>query len=162
MIARVSALSANGGTNIAPALSAGLRALEGAARGRVKRVVLASDGLDGTRVQSESVARESAGRGVTVSSMGIGLDFDEGYMGGVAQAGHGNFAFVRDGAALTTFLQRELLETASTTIESAAARIKLPEGVRFVRAIGADARPSRAAARSSSRWAPSSRATNAG
>lgn len=140
LIARVRGIEASGGTNIAPALAQGLRALDDAARGRVKRVVLASDGLDGTRAQSESIARESAGRGVTVSSMGIGLDFDESYMGAVAKAGHGNFAFVKDGSALSGFLQRELVETASTTLESATARIKLPVGLRFVRAIGADAR----------------------
>ncbi|MFO0762711.1 MAG: VWA domain-containing protein [Byssovorax sp.] len=138
--ARVRDIQAGGGTNIAPALAEGLRALDDAGRGRVRRVVLASDGLDGTRAQSESIARQSAGRGVTVSSMGIGLDFDEGYMGAVAQAGHGNFAFVKDGAALTGFLQRELVETATTTIEATTARIALPAGMRFVRAIGADAR----------------------
>lgn len=140
LINRVQALEASGGTNISPALAQGVRALDDASRGRVKRVILASDGLDGTRPQSEEVARQSAGRGITISSMGIGLDFDESYMGGVAKAGHGNFAFVKDGPALTAFLQRELVETASTTIEGASARITLPAGLRFVRAIGADAR----------------------
>ncbi|AUX40019.1 uncharacterized protein SOCE26_014140 [Sorangium cellulosum] len=141
LITRVQALSPGGGTNIAPALSQGVLALADAGKGRVRRVILASDGLDGTRAASEEVARDSAGRGITTSSMGIGLDFDEGYMGAVAQAGRGNFAFVKDASTLATFLRRELEETASTTIESATARIKLPAGVRFVRATGADARP---------------------
>jgi Ca-activated chloride channel homolog len=140
LIERVRALEAGGGTSIAPALAEGLRALGDAASGRVRRVVLASDGLDATRAQSEAVAKQSAGRGVTVSSMGIGLDFDESYMGGVAQAGHGNFAFVNDGDALARFLHREMEETAATTVERATARLKLPPGVRFVRAVGAEAR----------------------
>jgi Ca-activated chloride channel family protein len=72
--------------------------------------------------------------------MGIGLDFDESYMGGVARSGHGNFGFVNDGPTLTAFLQRELKETAGTTIEAASVRVMLPDGVRFVRATGADAR----------------------
>ncbi|WP_437600990.1 VWA domain-containing protein [Sorangium sp. So ce590] len=141
LIARVLELESSGGTNIAPALAKGVLALADAGKGRVRRVILASDGLDGTRAQSEQVARESAGRGITTSSMGIGLDFDEAYMGAVAQAGRGNFAFVKDASALATFLQRELKETAATTIESASARVKLPAGVRLVRASGADARP---------------------
>jgi Ca-activated chloride channel family protein len=140
LIEQVQAISAGGGTNIAPALSQGVLALADAGKGRVRRVILASDGLDGTRAQSEAVARESAGRGITVSSMGIGLDFDESYMGSVAQVGHGNFAFVKDASALATFLKRELKETASTTVESASVRIKLPAGVRFVRSAGADAK----------------------
>jgi Ca-activated chloride channel family protein len=140
LISKVQGLTAAGGTNIAPALRQGLRALAEAAKGRVLRVVLASDGLDSTRAASEQIARESAGRGVTISSMGIGLDFDASYMAGVARSGRGNFAFVNDAEALTSFLHRELEETAATTIEGATARIKLPAGVRLVRAVGAEAK----------------------
>ena len=71
--------------------------------------------------------------------MGIGLDFDESYMSGVARAGHGNFGFVKDASALTTFLHRELDETATTTVQNATVRIQLPHGVQFVSASGADA-----------------------
>ena len=140
LIARIERLRADGGTNIPPALAQAARALEDAGKGRVRRVVLASDGLDSTRALAEQNARTSAAKGVTVSSMGIGLDFDEGYMGGVARAGHGNFGFVKDTATLATFLHRELEETATTTVEGASVRIRLPEGVHFVQAIGAEAR----------------------
>ncbi len=140
LIAKVRAITSAGGTNIPPALAMGLRELEEAGRGRVRRIVLASDGLDSTRAQAEEIARTSAQRGVTISSMGIGLDFDEAYMGGVARAGRGNFAFVKDASALAGFLKREVKEGATTTIASATARVALPDGVRFVRASGADAR----------------------
>ena len=139
LIDKVRAISAGGGTNIAPALSHGLTALGEAGKGRVRRVVLVSDGLDSTRAQSESIASRSAGQGVTISTMGIGLDFDEAYMGGVARSGRGNLAFVKDATTLATFLGRELKEGATTTIEGATARIALPRGVRLVRALGADA-----------------------
>src|SRR5690606_26239891 len=86
-------------------------------------------------------AKTGASRGVTISSMGIGLDFDESYMGGVARAGRGNFAFVKDASALAGFLQRELKEGATTTIESARATLRLPSGVRAVRAVGAELHP---------------------
>jgi Ca-activated chloride channel family protein len=138
LIARVEALEAGGGTNIPSALSQALATLADAGKGRVRRVVLASDGLDDGRASSELQARQSAERGTTVSSMGIGLDFDAAYMGGVAQAGHGNFAFVEDASALAGFLHRELEETAATTAEAVTAHLRLPEGLRFVRAIGGD------------------------
>ncbi|MFT3768739.1 MAG: VWA domain-containing protein [Minicystis sp.] len=140
LIARINAISASGGTNIPPALSQGLAALATAGGGRVKRVVLASDGLDSSRAIAEQVAREAAAQGVTISSMGIGLDFDEGYMGGVAVAGHGNFAFVKDASTLATFLHRELQETATTMAQNVTARVRLPDGFRFVQAIGATGR----------------------
>ncbi len=137
---RVRGLQAGGGTNIPSGLSMGLGALAEAERGRVRRVVLVSDGLDSTRAQAERLASDNAERGITISSMGIGLDFDEAYMSSVARSGHGNFGFVNDGAALATFLHRELDEASQTTVENATVRISLPPGVRFVRANGADAR----------------------
>jgi Ca-activated chloride channel homolog len=136
---RIRELEAGGGTNIPGGLSHGLRALDEAAKGRVRRIVLVSDGLDSTRAQAESLARTSFTSGITVSSLGIGLDFDESYMGSVAQSGHGNFAFIRDGGSLAGFLKRELEQTAFTTIENARVRLELPQGVRFVSATGADA-----------------------
>jgi Ca-activated chloride channel family protein len=136
---RVRQLDVGGGTNIPSGLQHGLRALDEAARGRVRRIVLVSDGLDNTRAQAEDLARSSFSSGITVSSLGVGLDFDESYMGSLAQNGHGNFAFVKDGASMASFLHRELEETAGTTIENARVRLQLPAGVRFVSATGADA-----------------------
>ncbi len=141
LLARVNALEAGGGTAIPLGLASALDALTGEHGGRVRRVVLVSDGLDSSRPQSERLASSSFERGITISSMGIGLDFDEAYMSGVARSGHGNFGFVNDGLALAQFLTRELKETASTTVEGATIRVALPPGVRFVRATGADVRP---------------------
>jgi Ca-activated chloride channel family protein len=148
LAAKIRSLDAGGGTNIPAGLSHGLRALAEGGRGRVRRIVLVSDGLDATRAQAESLARSSFATGITVSSLGIGLDFDESYMGSVAQSGHGNFAFVKDGASLASFLHRELEETSSCRAASASSRPPAP-----TRAWTAPA--------SSSRWARSSRATSA-
>lgn len=139
LIDRVQQLTAGGGTNIPPALSQGLAALSGSGFGRVRRVVLVSDGLDSGRIQSEQLARSALDSRTTVSALGIGLDFDEGYMSGVANAGRGNFGFVQDASTLARFLQRELEETAKTVVESAHAKLELPPGARFVRAVGAQA-----------------------
>jgi Ca-activated chloride channel family protein len=144
--AAIDGLTAGGGTAIplglragVEALESGLRAEEHSASQRVRRIVLVSDGLDSSRPASERLAHSSADTGVTVSSMGIGLDFDEAYMGGIARAGHGNFGFVNDGPTLATFLKHELVETATTVAESTVVHLHLPEGVRFVKATGADA-----------------------
>jgi Ca-activated chloride channel family protein len=136
---RIQELQADGGTMIAPALAEGKRVLEEAKKDRVRRIVLASDGLDGTRAQSEAFARAAFDEGIAVSSLGIGLDFDEKYMGSVATAGHGNFAFVKDGSSLSGFLNQELLEASSTTISNSQVTLHVPRGMRFVDAMGADA-----------------------
>lgn len=139
LASRIRTLDVSGGTNIPGGLAAGLRAIDDAARGRVRRLVLVSDGLDATRAQAERLARESFQNGITVSSLGIGLDFDESYMGGVAQTGHGNFAFVKEGENMARFLERELDQTAQTTVERASVGIALPPGLRVVSVNGASA-----------------------
>ncbi len=136
----VAGLEADGGTNIPDALAVAMREMESADAGRVRRVVLVSDGLDSHREQSEGLARRGTDAGVTVSSLGIGLDFDEGYMVGLSRAGHGNFGFVEKPGALAEFLGRELEETAETRVQRASLNISLPRGLSFVRAIGATAR----------------------
>jgi Ca-activated chloride channel family protein len=140
LVSRIQDLYADGGTNIPAALRTGLSALDGASSSRVKRLVLVSDGLDGTRNQSEALASNATDAGVTVSSLGIGLDFDEAYMSGVARAGRGNFGFVKNASSLAKFLQRELEETASTSVEGVTARVRLPRHLRLRRAVGADVR----------------------
>ena len=139
LVREIRGIQAGGGTSIPSGLNAALAQLGGAWHSRVRHIVLASDGLDSTRAEAQRLAVNGFQQGITVSSMGIGLDFDESYMSGLARAGHGNFAFVKDGAALAGFLKRELVETASTTIENATVQMRLPESVRFVRATGADA-----------------------
>lgn len=138
--ARIRRLVAEGGTAIPRGLSSGLRALEDATRGRVKRVVLISDGLDSSRLEAERLAQVSFGKGVTISALGIGLDFDESYMSSVARAGHGHYGFVKDGGALAAFLAKELGEAASTTVEDATVKVHIPHGMHFIGATGADAR----------------------
>ncbi len=138
LLRRISAITAGGGTNIPPALSRGMDEVSRAAPGRVRRVVLVSDGLDSSRAQAERLARQGASTSTTVSALGIGLDFDESYMSAVAGAGRGNFGFVENTEALARFLTRELDETASTVIDDARAHFRVPSGLVFVRAVGAE------------------------
>ncbi|MEZ4299291.1 MAG: hypothetical protein R3B70_30355 [Polyangiaceae bacterium] len=105
------------------------------------------------------LAKTSAQHGVTISSMGIGLDFDESYMGYVARAGRGNFAFVKDAAALAGFPPARAQGGRHHHRRVRHRQLTLPAGVRAVSAIGADLRLTET--RSSSRWALSSPATSA-
>ncbi len=138
LVSTVYELDADGGTNIPAAIRAGLSATDSAGSGRVKRLVLVSDGLDDTRLEAERLARDGTDRAVTISALGIGLDFDESYLSGVANAGRGNFGFVESPATLARFLERELKETAGTTVSAAVAKLRLPPQLKLVRAVGAD------------------------
>jgi Ca-activated chloride channel family protein len=140
LIGEIERIEASGGTNIPDALRAGMSALSRGSSQRVQRLVLVSDGLDSTRTEAERIAQNGNDRGVTVSSLGIGLDFDESYMASVARAGRGNFGFVENPGALARFLERELSETAATTLQGAVARLRLSSGLHVVRTVGAELR----------------------
>ncbi|MFO0714619.1 MAG: hypothetical protein U0353_32560, partial [Sandaracinus sp.] len=73
---------------------------------------------------------------VVTSSLGVGTDYDERFMTGVAEAGRGNYAFLRQGSELEGFLTRELEESGATVAENVVARVSLPPGVHFVEAHG--------------------------
>ncbi|MCU0654998.1 MAG: VWA domain-containing protein [Polyangiaceae bacterium] len=128
LLAQVRSLSAGGGTSIPDALDASLQALQEAREGRVRRVVLVSDGIDSGRSRAEQIASLASSGGIALSSLGVGLDFNESYMASLARTGRGNFAFVKEGSELSAFLRRELDESASTRVENASVRLRLPHG----------------------------------
>ena len=138
----VPTINSEGGTNIPSGLMAGAQTLAEAPEGVVRRVVLMSDGRDGSGQSLDTIAaglRVRADRGVTLSSLGVGADYDETFMSRLADAGRGNYEFMRDGAQLRAFLGRELQQATRTTVERAVAEVTLPSGWHLTRAYGAEA-----------------------
>ena len=78
----------------------------------VRRVVMLSDGLANRGItnpeQLASIAFESRNKGISVSSVGLGLDYDEDLMQLLAQRGGGQYYYVRDSEDLPSIFQREL------------------------------------------------------
>lgn len=80
-------------------------------RGRVNRIILLSDGLANVGPDRTgdlvdlgiSLRRE----GITVTTIGLGLDYNEDLMAGLAQASDGNHAFVREPADLARVFNLE-------------------------------------------------------
>lgn len=137
----VESLLANGGTNIPAGLDAGAVALSFAPSTWIRRMVLISDGNDGSGLSLERVCtdiRRRTTEGSTLSSVGIGIDYSERYMSSVADAGNGNYVFLATGSALDAFLQRELDETAATAIDRTVAELELPEGWSLQNVYGAE------------------------
>ncbi len=135
-------IEAAGGTMIPAALELGATALAEAPGTFARRVVLISDGQDGSGQPIAQVTydiRHRADTGATVSTLGVGADYDEAFMTRVADAGRGNYEFLRDGSQLANFLARELRQAADTSVEQLVAGVTLPVGWRLTRAYGAEA-----------------------
>ncbi|MBN8615233.1 MAG: VWA domain-containing protein, partial [Deltaproteobacteria bacterium] len=137
---RLRQVEARGGTIIPQAMAMGATALASAPGTHVRRVVLVSDGQDGSGLTLDQIQSELGRRAndrITTSSLGVGTDYSEPFMTGVADAGRGNYAFLRQGEELQGFLTRELEESGATVAENVVATVSLPPGVHFVSSHGA-------------------------
>ncbi|MEO0326863.1 MAG: VWA domain-containing protein, partial [Myxococcota bacterium] len=135
--AQILGLMPGGGTQIPSGLRAGHALLQNARHGDfTRRLVLVSDGIDGSGTGPAGAAalvRPWAVSGVTVASLGIGVDYQESYLTAVADAGRGAYAFLATGSELEGFLTAELEAASKTVVESAVAELRLPPGARLVR-----------------------------
>jgi Ca-activated chloride channel family protein len=86
--------------------------------GGVRRMVLISDGQANAGLHDRGdlaqLATETAARGISISTVGVGLDFDEITMTNLADVGHGHYYFVEDTARLAQMFERELGGLAET------------------------------------------------
>jgi Ca-activated chloride channel family protein len=131
----VAAIEAGGGT----AMSAGLDlALETAGErrptGRAARMLLLSDGLanegDPTPEGLAARARRAAGAAITVSTLGVGADFNEVLMTDLADVGLGNYYYLPSAEQIAAVLASELQATRETVAEEVEVALVPASGVR--------------------------------
>jgi Ca-activated chloride channel family protein len=127
-----------GATNIEAGLSEGERALTGAAG--VRRLVLVSDGQPtaGTTDRSalERLAAATHERGVTVTGIGVGTDFDAALMRGLAQWGGGIYGDLRRAEALEIVLSDELRQARKPLARNVTLAFRAGPHARVVAAAG--------------------------
>tara|TARA_R100000027_G_scaffold59418_1_gene49741 strand:+ start:8163 stop:9530 length:1368 start_codon:yes stop_codon:yes gene_type:complete len=114
-----------------------------AREGYVNRMILLSDGLANQGPSSpsdfERLARAFAGEDFIVSTVGLGMDFNEDIMTSLASAGQGNTYFVETAADLPRIFQRELGDVLSVAATDIEITIEGREGIRIVKGIGREA-----------------------
>lgn len=135
-----------GGTNLSGGLEAGLGQLAGAAReGFVTRVVLMSDGNANQGVTDPGVlnrrARAAREAGITISSLGIGVDFNEDLMSGLAESAGGAYYYAKQGADIVQALNREFDGLESLAARQVAIALELAPGAHVVEAFGYELQP---------------------
>lgn len=139
LVGSVASIQAGGGTNIPSGLTLGSSVLEGAPATHIRRLVLISDGLDGSGLALSSVGYQISSRangGVTTSALGVGTDYDERWLTTVADAGRGNYEFLARGGELHAFLARELEQASTTVADRAVVDLSLPSGWRVAEVYG--------------------------
>jgi Ca-activated chloride channel homolog len=112
-------------------------------RNRVNRVILMSDGLANVGPSNpadlQSLGRTLAGEGMSVTTIGLGLDYNEDLMAKLASASDGNHVFAERPDDLTRFFALEFGDVLSVVAQDVHVRLKCAPGVRPVRALGREA-----------------------
>src|SRR3954470_1640254 len=110
------------------------------AKERVNRVILLSDGLANVGPSSPSdlsrLGRELRGDGISVSTIGLGDDYNEDLMTALAESSNANYYYVKDAEKLPSVFAQELGAARSLLARSIVIRIQTPQGVRLKEIVG--------------------------
>ncbi len=123
----------DGGTNIGAGLQAGKAQLVAAKNEfKVNRMILISDGQPTEGEQSQAglanITRAVRRSGISVSTLGVGNDFNEDVMQAIAEIGSGAYGFLSDAAQLATLFQKDLNQAGTTVAQDVALTFELPPG----------------------------------
>lgn len=112
-------------------------------KNRVNRVILLSDGLANVGPQSPSelgaLGASLMKEGISVSTMGLGLDYNEDLMTKLARNSSGNHVFIEQANNLVKVFNDEFNDVLSVVAQEVAIEIRLANGVRPVRVLNLDA-----------------------
>ncbi len=99
---------------------------------RIHRVILLTDGQANQGIvdpdELATHAQELRHRGITTTTLGVGVDFDGPFLSQLAEAGGGNFAFIEQPGQLAAFFAQELDELVSIAARSVSVAVSVPAG----------------------------------
>ncbi len=107
----------------------------GATAERIHRVILLTDGQANQGIvdpdELATHAQELRQRGITTTTLGVGVDFDGPFLSQRAEAGGGNFAFIEHPGQLAAFFAQELDELVSIAARNVSVAVSVPGGARL-------------------------------
>jgi Ca-activated chloride channel family protein len=136
--AAIRSIRLGGDTCISCGLEEGMRQLVRAGAGvssgdRIDRMVLLSDGATNAGIRDlpgiRAMAGRMRGRGVTISTIGVDVDFDEKIMAAIATEANGRHYFVANAAGLPAVFGQEFDELLASVAKETELTIELAPGV---------------------------------
>jgi Ca-activated chloride channel family protein len=131
-----------GNTNLMGGASEGYNQVERNYDSRyVNRVLLLSDGLANQGITSqpqiEKIVREKSRKnGISISTFGVGRDYNEDLMTAMAETGNGNYYFIDKPADISGIFRQELNFLQDVIAQRAELRVTIPEFVRIDQVYG--------------------------
>jgi len=121
-----------GFTNLSGGMSEGFNQVEKAVRrGYVNRVLLLSDGLANRGITDRHeltriVKDKSNYNGITISTFGVGNDFNENLMADLAVYGNGNYYYIKNSVDIPEIFANELRDVRILTAQDTKIKVKFP------------------------------------
>lgn len=138
----IGSLQPGNSTNIYEGLEAGYREVKKhLTSDAINLVILLSDGLVTAGQQDPNAFRTLVTRrfdeDIQTTTVGVGIDFDEELMMGIAQAGKGHYHFIKDGGSVEGIFKAELEELTHVIAKALKVRIVLDKDVKLTKIFGA-------------------------
>ena len=139
IIAALSTIGVEGGTNMHAGMEAGAAILMTAPAGLRKAMVVLSDGQPNVGISSATQLAQYTQtlRPIGVSTLGFGLHHDENVLGAIATAGSGRYAYIPDPIMARVDLARAALAHGGVVAEKLELEMKLSDGVELLRILPA-------------------------
>lgn len=134
-ISKVKSIQSGGSTNLSGGWLKGCEHVASGTDGHtINRTLLLTDGQANAGIQDAEElathARELFRRGVSTSTFGVGLGYDEHLLEGMANNGGGNFHFLETTNAIPVVFEREFNDLVDISLRDVELVIKLPKDVR--------------------------------
>ena len=132
-------------TNLGGGLVEGLRQSEKyAGKEFINRVVLFSDGLANVGitdpVELNRIAKRYRNKSISVTTMGVGLDYNENLMMGLSESGGGNYYFIEHPHSLVAIIRQEFEMASSVVAQNGAIYLTLGDNVHVQDVVGCEFR----------------------
>ncbi len=141
LLRAINAIEIGGGTNLSGGFQMGFNEVNRHKTDEtVNRVILMSDGHANVGITDErslvGLSKNSLQSKISVTTLGVGLDYNEDLMTQMADQGAGNYYFVDQPSTTVSIFEKELKGLATTVARNSVAVIKLKPGVVVDRVFG--------------------------
>ena len=140
--ADVRQMAAHGTTDMAGGLQAGLEQLiMNFDPNGVNRVVLLGDGVPNDESGIVAMAQAAGERGIAVTALGLGLDYNETLMGDIARVSGGQFHYIEDSEQVATVFHDEVMRMERVFGRNAVVTLQPGPGVTITSVVGQNVNP---------------------
>jgi Ca-activated chloride channel homolog len=108
---RIRDMKAHGTTDLQAGLTRGIQEVAGALEPQgINRIVLLSDGVPNDASAVVGSAQGAGQSGISITALGLGLEYDETLLTAIAQGAGGRFHFIRESAQVASVMRDEVLQ----------------------------------------------------